>query len=308
MKGSEKKISRHSKGKRLTVIKVVLVMVSMLGIAMAAYPFISDCIYSQATDSMILAYKNDENSMEQAEAERLLEEAEAYNQALSRAHIVLSDPFGNEYSSLTKEEYDSMLRPDDGSAMMGYISIPCINVELPIFHGTSDSELKKGVGHLEGTSLPVGGESTHTVLTGHTGMNNARLFTDLSEMAVGDRFFISVLGRTLCYEVFKISVVMPDETDALGIVKGSDLCTLVTCTPYGVNSHRLLVAGVRVEDVQDGTPASTDSENDMQRRDSQWMGAYKQAFVLGIIVVIIMFVAVKIHDHHRKAGERDVDT
>lgn len=293
----------YGKDRKLIIIKAVLVMVSLLGILLAAYPFISDHLYSQASDSMILAYKGDEVVIDQAKKVQMLKDAEAYNQALTTAHIVLSDPFGNEYTSLSKEEYDSMLRPDDGSTMMGYISIPCINVELPIFHGTSETELKKGVGHLEGTSLPVGGESTHTILTGHTGLNNARLFTDLSEMAVGDRFYITVLGQTLCYEVYKISTVMPDETDALSIVKGSDLCTLVTCTPYGVNSHRLLVSGTRVPDVSEDIPMTIVAEDETQTRGSQWMGAYRRAFLLGIAVVLLMFIGVKIHDLRRKAGD-----
>lgn len=293
----------HGKDRRLIIIKAVLVMVSLFGIILAAYPFISDHIYSQTTESMIMAYKDDEAVIGQMEVERMLEDAKAYNEALAGKNIVLSDPFGNEYSSLSKEEYDSMLRPDDGSTMMGYISIPCINVELPIFHGTSETELKKGVGHLEGTSLPVGGESTHTILTGHTGLNNARLFTDLSEMAVGDRFYITVLGQTLCYEVYKISTVMPDETDALSIVKGSDLCTLVTCTPYGVNSHRLLVSGTRIPDVSEDAPVTLVAENETQTRGSQWMGAYRRAFILGIGVVLLMFIGVKVHDFRRKAGD-----
>jgi sortase A len=133
------------------------------------------------------------------------------------------------------------------SETMGYITIPKIDVKLPIYHGTSQDVLEKGVGHLEGSSMPVGGEGTHCVLTGHTGMQNAKLFTDLTELEEGDTFYLHILGRVLAYQVDRITVVEPNELDDLKRVDGEDYCTLVTCTPYGVNSHRLLVRGKRIK-------------------------------------------------------------
>lgn len=139
-----------------------------------------------------------------------------------------------------------------GSGVMGYVEIPGIDVSLPIYHGTSEEVLQVAVGHIEGSSLPVGGESTHCVISGHRGLPSARLFTDLDQLAEGDIFTLRVLDETLTYEVDQIHVVEPDDITLLEIVEGEDLCTLVTCTPYGVNSHRLLVRGHRVENREDG--------------------------------------------------------
>jgi sortase A len=137
---------------------------------------------------------------------------------------------------------------------MGYIDIEKIGVELPIYHGVDEGVLKIGVGHLEGSSLPVGGENTHCILTGHRGLPSAKLFTDLDEMKIGDKFTVTVLDRVLTYEVDQIKVVLPEDTSELTIREGKDYCTLVTCTPYGINTHRLLIRGVRVEGGQAGTP------------------------------------------------------
>jgi sortase A len=141
-----------------------------------------------------------------------------------------------------------------GTGIMGYIDIEKIGVELPIYHGVDQGVLQIGVGHLEGSSLPVGGENTHCILTGHRGLPSAKLFTDLDEMKIGDKFTVTVLDRVLTYEVDQIKVVLPEDTSELTIREGKDYCTLVTCTPYGINTHRLLIRGVRVEGGQAGTP------------------------------------------------------
>ena len=150
---------------------------------------------------------------------------------------------------------------------------------MPIYHGTSDSVLEKGVGHLQGTSLPVGGESTHTVLTGHTGLSNAKLFTDLTEVEEGDIFFLNVMGEKLAYKVDQIKVVLPSELNSLKVVPGEDYCTLVTCTPYGVNSHRLLVRGVRTDYKE-----AVESPETFESREvkSKWMDEYKKALLISI--------------------------
>ena len=184
--------------------------------------------------------------------DQILENARAYNQSL----LNRSDSF-----SLTEElekEYEKQLDVgDDG--IMGYVEIPNINVSLPIYHGTDDSVLQIAVGHLEWSSLPVGGESTHCVLSGHRGLPSAKLFTNLDKLTEGDIFVIRVLDEVLSYEVDRIRIVEPDELDSLQIEEGKDLCTLVTCTPYGINTHRLLVRGHRVANESDGIRVTSDA-------------------------------------------------
>lgn len=181
-------------------------------------------------------------------------------------------------SSVAVANYRSLLNiTKDG--VMGLIKIPAIDVSLPIYHGTSDAVLEKGVGHLEGTSLPIGGSGTHTVLTGHSGLSNAKLFTDLDNLQIGDYFFLETWGETLSYRVESKKVVLPSELDDLQVVQGEDLCTLLTCTPYGVNSHRLLVRGVRAElpDIEE------EQQEVVQVHDSpsRWMMEYKSALLIG---------------------------
>ena len=159
---------------------------------------------------------------------------------------------------------------DDG--VMGFIKIPCIDVSLPIYHGTSEAVLEIGAGHLQGTSLPIGGESTHSVITGHTGLSSAKLFTDLTELEEGDMFFLNVMGEKLAYKIDQITKVLPEEISNLKIENGKDYCTLVTCTPYGVNTHRLLVRGERTDYVE----ATEDQSNfEVKKTKSQWQALVK---------------------------------
>ncbi len=183
------------------------------------------------------------------EAENSLKAARAYNRNLAvRGQYVLGeaeDPFTQAEGSVSDEEYSSML--DAGSGVMGSISIPKIDVDIPIYHGTSESVLELGAGHLYGTSLPVGGEGTHSVITGHRGLIKALMFTRLDELEKGDSFYVKVMGETLGYKVDRIEVIEPSDVSKLKIVDGEDRVTLMTCTPYGVNTHRLLVSGVRAQ-------------------------------------------------------------
>lgn len=211
------------------------------------------------------------------QAETALEQAQAYNTRLAESgQAILGeaiDPFSaiqnaangdgaaaeTESASQQDEEYQSLL--DSGGGVMGTISIPKISVELPIYHGTSETALASGAGHLYGTSLPVGGENTHSVITGHRGLVEAAMFTRLDEMEVGDYFYIEVMGETLGYQVDRITVIEPDDTSQLKIVSGEDRVTLMTCTPYGVNTHRLLVSAVR-SSIPDVIPAKQDAVMD----------------------------------------------
>ena len=215
----------------------------IIAFSVLLYPTVSNYLYEKNGSKVISAY--DENAVRLSESDKreMLEAARQYNEELL-GNIELLDPF----SSIKKEvdeRYQSLLNVN-GSGMIGYIRIPKINIELPIYHGTSEAVLQTGVGHFWGTSLPVGGESTHTVLTGHRGLPTKTLFTNMDKLEVGDIFYIKVLDETLAYQIDQILTVLPEETDGLSIEPGKDYATLVTCTPFAINTHRLLVRGERI--------------------------------------------------------------
>lgn len=218
---------------------IILVLVLVLGLGIMLYPTVSDWWNSFHQTRAIASYSDAVATMDNELYDQLWQEAEAYNAALAQK--------ANPYFFTEEDQalYDSTLNVS-GTGIMGYIDIPEIKCTLPIYHGTSHAVLQIAVGHVEGTSLPVGGGGTHCVLSGHRGLPSARLFTDLDQLVAGDLFLLQILDETLTYEVDQIRIVLPTEVSDLTIEKGKDYCTLVTCTPYGVNSHRLLVRGHRV--------------------------------------------------------------
>lgn len=222
---------------------VVRIVILLIGISILLYPTISNYLYEKNSSGIVDNYDDTIEKMAEEERLKMLEEARAYNTRLVGSTQVVGDTFstGNE----TTDEYDRLLSMDE-SGMMGYIIIPKINIELPIYHTTREAVLQRGVGHLPSSSLPVGGESTHTVLTGHRGLPSRMLFTDLDQLENGDVFYLRVFGEMLAYQVDQILTVLPDETDTLQIEAGKDYATLITCTPYAVNTHRLLVRGHRI--------------------------------------------------------------
>lgn len=217
--------------------KIFFILLFIIGLSIMAYPLVSEYIKNKNQTDIISQYEENVNSLSDDEIENLKKEAEAYNNRLS-GNAEKTD------ASIESKSYVDLLNVGD---VIGYIEIPKINVNLPIYHGTEETVLQKGVGHLETSSLPVGGESTHAVLTGHRGLPTSTLFTDLDKLEEGDIFYINVLNETLTYKVNQIKVVLPDETSDLQIVQGKDYVTLVTCTPYMINSHRLLVRGERTD-------------------------------------------------------------
>lgn len=229
--------------KKGTWINILLIMVLITGLSLLLYPTVSNFWNQRYRNRAISVYGESVDNLDDGRYDELWSQAIAYNQSLTER--------GNEYilTDEQKLEYGECLNLL-GDGIMGYVEIPKIDVMLPIYHGTDESILQIAVGHLEWTSLPTGGESTHCVISGHRGLPSAKLFTDIVELAVGDRFMLNVLNEVLTYEVDQILVVEPTETDDLLIEEGKDLCTLVTCTPYGVNSHRLLVRGHRVESAE----------------------------------------------------------
>lgn len=227
---------------KLTTILLVLVLVLAFfaGLSLLLYPTASDYWNSLHASQTVADYAENVRNLEAEKYEQVLQDAKSYNQMLPYEQTTFA------LSEEEKEAYDALL-DISGTGVMGYIEIPTVNISLPVYHGTEDAVLQIAVGHLEWSSLPVGGESTHCVLSGHRGLPSAKLFTNLDKLVAGDKFIMRVLDEVLTYEVDQILIVEPTDVSTLIIEAGKDLCTLVTCTPYGINSHRLLVRGHRIE-------------------------------------------------------------
>ncbi len=231
----EKEIPREKKA-----VNALLILVFLAGLAILAYPKVSDYWNSFHSSRAIMTYTEAVTGLSAEEYDHFYSEAEAYNRNIPQR----ANPFLP--SEEEQAQYNALLDVE-GNGIMGYIEIPLIGVALPIYHGTSESVLQVAIGHLDWSSLPVGGPSTHAVISGHRGLPSAELFTKIDRLAVGDRFMLYVLDEVLTYEVDQILIVLPEDLSALQIVPGGDYCTLVTCTPYGINTHRMLVRGRRVE-------------------------------------------------------------
>ena len=227
---------------RLTTI--LLIVILFAGLCLLLYPTFSDWWNSLHQSRAIATYSEQVSELDDNKYEELWAEARAYNHSLTLRENAFT---------LTEEQaarYNDLLNVG-GSGVMGYVEVPSIGISYPIYHGTDEAVLQIAIGHIEWTSLPTGGESTHCVISGHTGLPSAKLFTNLNKLLEGDLFLIRTLDETLTYEVDQVLIVLPHEASALQIEEGKDYCTLVTCTPYGVNSHRLLVRGHRIENVEE---------------------------------------------------------
>ena len=273
------------------------VLFLVFGILLCSYPWISNYLYEKSAGSKIQSYQKKVENLAENRKAQWLSLAQKYNQELSGSRVKLTDPF-SEIQASSGLSYQKMLAMDS-SGIMGTVEIPCIRLELPIYHGTSQAVLEKGAGHLFGTSLPVGGKSTHSVITGHTGLGKARLFTDLTELKKGDLFYISVLSKNLAYRVDQISVIKPEDTEKLQIVEGRDQVTLMTCTPYGINSHRLLVRGSRTK-YQKAEKERIFGRN----QNSQWMRAYQKAWIIGLLILVVLWAIRSIYQKIKRKRER----
>ena len=231
----------HIRRRRSRIAAALSTLLLLAGAALLAYPLVSNMLYQMGAYNAISSYDISVASLSQEELDALWEEAVSYNHALG--HPEVRDPWGYEEVVAPLDTYWDVLDPE-GTGVMGYVEAESAGIMLPIYHGTLDESLQRGAGHIATTALPVGGESTHAVVTGHTGLPEKMLFTNLTAMRVGDVFSVHVLGRELRYEVSRIDVVEPADTSLLQPMEGRDYLTLLTCTPYGVNSHRLLVTGV----------------------------------------------------------------
>lgn len=238
------------------ILTVVFVLIFLVGLSLLLYPSVSDYWNSFHQSRALAEYSSQVEELDKEAYDQMWAKAEAYNQTL------LSDPDRFTMTEEEQAEYDDLLNVSD-IGIMGSIEIPAIDCSLPIYHGTQESVLQVAVGHLEGSSLPTGGKGTHCVLTGHRGLPRARLFTDLDKLKKGDLFVLKVLSRTMTYEVDQILTVDPYDMSALEIDPEQDYCTLATCTPYGINTHRLLVRGHRVENQETSSdPQKTEEERD----------------------------------------------
>lgn len=291
--------------KKRSIAKVLLVLLLFLmALVFTAYPYVANYLFEHRTDSVANTVEQIAQDVDDEKLKAAIEAVRQYNEIIAGGHVQLTDPFiVEEQLGESTDEYDSLLCMT-GDGVMGFVEIPSIDVSLPIYHGTSDHVLKKGAGHLQGTSLPVGGKSTHSVLTGHTGLSNAKLFTDLTELEEGDIFFLTVMGEQLAYEVDQIKVVLPSELDDLAVVTGMDYCTLVTCTPYGINSHRLLVRGVRTDYEEAVENPEVFQEKEVE---SKWMAEYTKALLISFVCFLICLLLLLLIRYLRRDRSHIVD-
>lgn len=266
-----------------TIFKILRICGYLVGFSLLLYPAVSHYMNQRHNTAIISDYKKKVSHISQKEEDTMIKKARVYNRTLG-GNVDLLDPFGENKEENKNIAYEQLLKLDD-SGMMGYINIPQINLTLPMYHGISEPVLQTGVGHLENTSLPVGGKSSHCVLSGHRGLPSAKLFTDLDQMKNGDVFYIKILHHTFAYKVDQILTVKPEKTEELQIVKGQDYVTLVTCTPYGINTHRILVRGKRIPYTEQGKAADKESRPSLP--------LYAKALIGAVIAVILIYVAVK---------------
>lgn len=266
--------------------KMFIGLLFLLSFGILLYPTVSTLWNEYRSRQLISDYKRAAETLETEEYDAIRKEAEEYN--LQHTSNTIIDAFDEDNNYVLTHPYDTLLNPS-GNGVMGYIEIPKINQTLVIYHGTGAEELEQGVGHVEGTSLPIGGENTHSVLAGHRGLPNAKLFTDLDLIQKGDRFFLHIMNETLAYEVEDIFTVLPDQTEYLAIEEGRDLCTLITCTPYGVNSHRLLVRGSRIPYTEEQISEETKKADFLDRMDISL-----KALLFGIAAMVIIWLVLRL--------------
>ena len=271
---------------------LLLLMIGLIGAGLIAYPSFADWYNNFHQSRAVASYVEAVSKLDKEDYDRYLSEAEEYNKELAKT--------GNLWNLTKKQEkrYEKLLDVT-GTGIMGYIDIPKIQITLPIYHGTDEEVLQIAIGHLAGTSLPVGGKSTHCIVSGHRGLPSAKLFTDLDQMKEGDTFTMTVLDRTVTYEVDRIRIVEPTDLSDLQIMEGKDLCTLVTCTPYGINTHRLLVRGHRVANANGSANVTAEA-----LQIEQMYVAIVIATPILLVLLIIMLIRTGKKKRSKKRKER----
>lgn len=280
-----------------TIIIICFILVILLGAGAAAYPLIAS-INNEHTQSLVQTeYEEKIQQLDTSEIDAALEAAREYNKTISTVQIEDIDKIKADLPP-----YEDLLNLAN-NGIMGYIKIPAINIDLPIYHGTTGAAMEKGAGHMEGTSLPVGGIGTHAVISAHSGMASAKLFTDLDKLELGDMFFITVCNQKLAYEVDNIAVVEPTDIDLIRIDTQQDYVTLLTCTPYGVNTHRLLVRGHRVEMAEE---AIAEVEEKAEPAASTWIEKYEQGILIGVAIFLgLLLIALLVYFTKRLKQRKD---
>lgn len=280
--------------KRRKIITIALaVLFFLLALGLTVYPIFSSR-YNEAHQSQIhTEYREAVQALPDTAIPEARVKAQAYNEELWSS-IVRHGSYSKDSVTSAVEEYAQLLDLT-GTGTMGYVHIPKLGVSLPIYHGTEEETLDRGVGHLIGSSLPIGGSSTHTILTGHSGLASQKMFSDLDKLEIGDTFYLEVLNEVLAYEVDQINTVLPHDTTYLGLEEGKDLCTLVTCTPFGVNTHRLLVRGHRIPYTPENTDNPTIELAETEESvDSTWEQEYEKGVYLAIgivaLICLILFI------------------
>lgn len=284
--------------KKRILLHVLFLVLFLIGIEAAAYPAFGNWYTEQKRSVVLTEYEKALAKIEDADLTDAFKQAEIYNDAL----------FTGEIDEKERPDYGELLcTTEDG--IMGYVEIPAIQIRLPIYHGCTENELSKGAGHLPSSSLPVGGKSTHAVLAAHSGRADSKMFTDLDQVKEGDLVYLYVLNKTLTYEVDKITVTTPDDTDAIQIIDGEDLLTLLTCTPYGTNTHRLLVRGHRIfpdETLSTSKPSEAKPEHpDTAVHRSTWTNEYRNGLTEGLLfALLILLISVFLYGIIRLKAKR----
>lgn len=280
------------------ILICLLVLFFLAAAGLTVYPLVSNFINDKYQSVVRSNYARQVDEMDGTAVQEARAAAQAYNESLSPLR------YNREAVQAAALDYENLLNPD-GSGIMGYVEVPKLNINLPIYHGTGESVLEQGVGHLTGSSLPIGGEGCHSILTGHSGVAGKRLFSDLDQLSVGDVFYLHILGETLAYQVCEINKVLPHETELLAPVSGEDLCTLVTCYPFGVNTHRLLVRGSRIP-YEEAVVVEEETADEPVK--STWREQYMTGLLIGgcaaggavALVLVIRFVRRKRRKRHAK--------
>lgn len=292
--------------RKLAIFGIILIFVA--GIGVMSYPLVSSVINNIDSRNHVEEYTKTTKQMSSEETLEMFKRAEEYNQSLTN-NVIITDPFDEKAYKKIGANYENALNVD-GNGLIGYIDIPKINVYLPIYHGTTDKILAKGAGHLQNTSLPVGGESTHSVISAHTAYPGETFFDYLTDMQEGDEFYVHVLDRVLKYEVDIIKVVLPEETDDLRVIRGEDHVTLLTCTPYSINTHRLLVRGKRVA-YDDSKYITTGASAASFGGDGIFFLGYKIPYpvaaliVVGFVALVVIIVIISLRRSKKKKRYTD---
>lgn len=269
--------------KRTTTILTASILVFLTALGITLYPIISNYVNQKYASKIYTEYEEMIQNVDDTSLKDARRFAEQYNNALAPVSA-----YEQESLSEASQNYDTLLNMG-GNGIMGYVEIPSIQVNLPIYHGTDSETLERGIGHLLGSSLPIGGASTHSVLSGHSGLARQKMFTDLLQVKEGDVFYLHVLGETLAYQVVSLNTVLPYDTSLLGITPGADLCTLITCTPLAVNTHRLLVTGERIP-YESAQEIQAEMQQETTGVESAWEQEYLHGLYIALAIVLLLMI------------------